>query len=81
MRSWLAPLRPVLAMSGLFAAAAIIGERNATTSWPVWLLGVVLTTAAAFVLAYMLGLPAAQRRAAAQRVRAALGVGQGSAHA
>jgi O-antigen/teichoic acid export membrane protein len=66
-------LRPVLAMTALFAIAAVLGERNGTTSWPVWGLGVTLTTGIALVLAYGFGLPAQVRRATVRRVREALG--------
>jgi O-antigen/teichoic acid export membrane protein len=81
LRRWLPMVRPVLAMAGLFAAAAIVGERNATASWPLWGLGVAATTAGALVLAYGLGLPADVRRATAQRVRAVLGGRTGATHA
>jgi O-antigen/teichoic acid export membrane protein len=78
---WLALIRPVLAMAALFVAAAILGERNPTASWPLWGVGVAVTTAAALILAYSLGLPAEARHAAAQRVRSALGGGKGATHA
>jgi hypothetical protein len=67
----------------LFTAAAIIGERNPISSWPLWGLGVTATTAVAIVLAYVLGLPADARRATVRRIRTALGGGSGAgaAHA
>jgi len=72
---WLALVRPIATMTGLFAAAAIIGQRNPIATWPLWGLGVAATTAAALVLAYVLGLPADARRATAQRIRSRSAVG------
>jgi O-antigen/teichoic acid export membrane protein len=66
-------VRPVLAMSGLFALAAFVGERNTVAGWPLWVAGVIATTLAGAALAYALGLPAAVRRATLQRARAMLG--------
>ena len=77
---WLATARPIVAMMLLFAAAAYVGERNPTNGWPLWAAGVVLTTVAAVVLAYGLGLPADVRRVTLNRVRSALGLGDGVAH-
>jgi len=71
--SWWALLRPTIAMSGLFAIAAFLGERNVAPGWPLWGLGVVLTTGIALALAYTLGLPPDIRRMTAGRMRAVLG--------
>lgn len=65
--------RPALAMAVLFGLAAFLGEREMASNWVLWGVGVVLTTAIGGALAYALGLPAAARLAAAQRVRGALG--------
>jgi O-antigen/teichoic acid export membrane protein len=70
---WLSLARPALVMTGLFALAAVAGERNVTAGWPLWALGVVVTTVLALVLAYRVGLPRDIRRATAARIRAALG--------
>lgn len=71
--AWLVLVRPALVMTGLFALAAVLGERNVTAGWPLWALGVVVTTVFALVLAYLVGLPRDIRRATAARIRAALG--------
>ena len=73
--SWWTAVRPALAMTGLFALAAFLGERNVTTGWPLWGLGVALTAAVALALAYTLGLPADVRRSTVGRVRAVLAGG------
>ena len=65
--------RPAVAMAGLFALAAFVGEREMAPNWALWGLGVTVTTAIGAALAYALGLPAAARLAATRRVREALG--------
>jgi O-antigen/teichoic acid export membrane protein len=67
---WLDLIRPVVTMTGLFALATFVGERNVTVGWPLWTLGVMLTTAIALILAYTLGLPPDVRRATVARMRA-----------
>jgi O-antigen/teichoic acid export membrane protein len=65
-------VRPAAAMAGLFAVAAYVGEQELRVTWPLWVLGVVLTAGATGILAYLIGLPLAIRRATVQRVRAVL---------
>jgi O-antigen/teichoic acid export membrane protein len=75
--AWLTLVRPIAAMAGLFVVAGFLGERTGAAGWPLWGLGVALTTGAALLLAYALGLPAVARRATANRIRAALGLAHG----
>jgi O-antigen/teichoic acid export membrane protein len=64
-----AALRPAVASSVVFAAAAWLGTRLEVTSWWTFAGVVVTSTAPLAVLVLLLGLPARQRAALSRRVR------------
>jgi len=64
-------LRPLLVMTLLFAAAALLGDRVVATHWIVWAAGVATTLVFVLPVALATGLPPDLRAVVLTRLREA----------